>query len=488
MSEAYILPSIGKSSSVSNSSKSNNKKTKNDNSSKFETILDELEVKNKSSTDDDKQNTSQCTANVSCDDKTHEQLSDQKGKCVEKVCEELSSEETNSTSLANLNNVIFINQQSKVQNDTNINNQTENIVSQVPKNDEVKLVENKHQVKFTDIGEEVQVEDKIKVESINVNNEETSKNNFLAVENEDINENKKLKTSSFINDSESKIHITKKSESTVFTDGQEENSQNQNSSEPNKQYAKNNTINLKDAKLVNITDKDIESENVLEKTDFKNEETIKNNTSSVRKEEFSTVYEQTVRSTDKTPDMSQKGNINLESSSNISLNEDSSYSKDINTKDMSIIQQMAKSITTSKAGNGTSITVKLKPEYLGDMTINIQNTAQGCIARISAGREEVKRILTSRINEISAVLSTKMVKVDQIVIDNNVQQEANSNNDNSSNGYNTRDFSGGSYNQEYSQDDGNRNFTFQTKSETVISEEQKESNDNLGYVRINYYV
>jgi flagellar hook-length control protein FliK len=82
-----------------------------------------------------------------------------------------------------------------------------------------------------------------------------------------------------------------------------------------------------------------------------------------------------------------------------------------------IVQQMVKSIESSRWDKGEFLRVRLEPEYLGELRIEIQKTETGCIARISAQKQSVEKVLAPRIEEISNLLSERMIKVDQIIVD-----------------------------------------------------------------------
>ncbi len=82
-----------------------------------------------------------------------------------------------------------------------------------------------------------------------------------------------------------------------------------------------------------------------------------------------------------------------------------------------IVQQMAKSIENARWDKGEYLRVRLEPEYLGELRIDIQKTEAGCVARISAQKQSVKKLLAPRIEEIANLLSERMIKVDQIIVD-----------------------------------------------------------------------
>jgi flagellar hook-length control protein FliK len=98
----------------------------------------------------------------------------------------------------------------------------------------------------------------------------------------------------------------------------------------------------------------------------------------------------------------------------------------------SIIDQMAKSITTGKEGKGNFIKVQLKPEVLGEMTVKLTEGKEGMIATISAEKEVVKNILRNSGEQITAVLGEKNIKVSNVVIETNEseKQDFNSFSDN----------------------------------------------------------
>lgn len=89
----------------------------------------------------------------------------------------------------------------------------------------------------------------------------------------------------------------------------------------------------------------------------------------------------------------------------------------------SIIDQMAKSITTGKEEKGNFIKVQLKPEVLGEMTVKLTEGKEGMIATISAEKEVVKNILRNSGEQITAVLGEKNIKVSSVVIETNESEK-----------------------------------------------------------------
>lgn len=89
----------------------------------------------------------------------------------------------------------------------------------------------------------------------------------------------------------------------------------------------------------------------------------------------------------------------------------------------SIIDQVAKSITTGKEEKGNFIKVQLKPEVLGEMTVKLTEGKEGMIATISAEKEVVKNILRNSGEQITAVLGEKNIKVSSVVIETNESEK-----------------------------------------------------------------
>lgn len=227
------------------------------------------------------------------------------------------------------------------------------------------------------------------------------------------------------------------------------------------------------------------------KIETEKRETIKNNVFTKENKENKVVKLQSEYFADNAMNLSKEKNTNIkidDSAAENSIN-DINYSKENGLDEFSIIQQMTKSITTGKFNNGNSITVKLKPEYLGEMTINIQNIEGKCIAKISADRDEIKNIIASRIGEITTLLSEKMIKIDQIIVDS-LQQGTNENKNlgNESNNNNMFNMSDQNHGSEYNQNDKRNSFGFAKEDENMFESKSYETDQISSYRGINLYV
>ena len=87
----------------------------------------------------------------------------------------------------------------------------------------------------------------------------------------------------------------------------------------------------------------------------------------------------------------------------------------------SIINQMTESISYGKLADGEYMHVKLKPDYLGDMSINIQKTQAGSVLNIQVESEAVKRMLNEKVEDLISVLSNKSVTIDKVQITTDYQ-------------------------------------------------------------------
>ncbi len=83
----------------------------------------------------------------------------------------------------------------------------------------------------------------------------------------------------------------------------------------------------------------------------------------------------------------------------------------------SIIDQMTKSIAHGRVADGQYLKVQLKPEYLGEMSIKIEKTSQGCTVSINVESEAVKSVLSEKADQILAGFSNRL-SVDQVIITN----------------------------------------------------------------------
>lgn len=148
----------------------------------------------------------------------------------------------------------------------------------------------------------------------------------------------------------------------------------------------------------------------------------------------------------------------------------------------SIIDQVAKSITTGKEEKGKFIKVQLKPEVLGEMTVKLTEGKEGMIATISAEKEVVKNILRNSGEQITAVLGEKNIKVSSVVIETNESEKQDFNlfSDNPQ-----EDFTGeGGKEENFSQ---NRFSQFSGKGESLRSPEKRADEIYTGS-GINFYV
>lgn len=148
----------------------------------------------------------------------------------------------------------------------------------------------------------------------------------------------------------------------------------------------------------------------------------------------------------------------------------------------SIIDQMAKSITTGKEEKWNFIKIQLKPEVLGEMTVKLTEGKEGMIATISAEKEVVKNILRNSGEQITAVLGEKNIKVSSVVIETNESEKQDFNlfSDNPQ-----EDFTGeGKKEENFSQ---NRFSQFTGKRESIGNIERKSDEIYTGK-GINFYV
>jgi flagellar hook-length control protein FliK len=83
----------------------------------------------------------------------------------------------------------------------------------------------------------------------------------------------------------------------------------------------------------------------------------------------------------------------------------------------SIIDQMTESILTKKTDEGTVMQLRLKPEFLGEVTIRLEETKSGITANIVAEKEIVKTLLGQSNEELTALLAEKNIKIDQLIIE-----------------------------------------------------------------------
>ncbi|QOR35346.1 flagellar hook-length control protein FliK [Clostridium sp. 'deep sea'] len=87
----------------------------------------------------------------------------------------------------------------------------------------------------------------------------------------------------------------------------------------------------------------------------------------------------------------------------------------------SIMNQMTESISYGKLADGEYMHVKLKPDYLGAMSINIQKTQSGSVLNIQVESEAVKRMLNEKVEDMISVLSNKSVTIDKVQITTDYQ-------------------------------------------------------------------
>lgn len=87
----------------------------------------------------------------------------------------------------------------------------------------------------------------------------------------------------------------------------------------------------------------------------------------------------------------------------------------------SIMNQMTESISYGKLVDGEYMHVKLKPDYLGAMSINIQKTQSGSVLNIQVESEAVKRMLNEKVEDMISVLSNKSVTIDKVQITTDYQ-------------------------------------------------------------------
>lgn len=180
-------------------------------------------------------------------------------------------------------------------------------------------------------------------------------------------------------------------------------------------------------------------------------------------------------------------NIKIDNSVVDNLGNEISYTTQKGLEEFSIIQQMAKSIKTNKFIDGKGIIVKLKPEYLGKMTINIQNIGDEIIARISADRENIKNTLASHIGEITTLLSEKKINIDQIIIDSAQQEyidDKNFGND-SNNNFNMSHKNNG---RDFNQNNKRNRFSYIDEEDSTIISSNELENKVLKYRGLNLYV
>lgn len=226
------------------------------------------------------------------------------------------------------------------------------------------------------------------------------------------------------------------------------------------------------------------------KVETKKQLNIENDVSINEKEE-NNVFMQSDNFADNTSHLSKGKNNNIKIDNSVveDLSSENSYIAEKRLEEFSIIQQMTKSIKTSKFIDGKSITVKLKPEYLGDMTINIRELGDKIIARISADRENVKNTISSHIGEITTLLSEKMIKIDEIIVDS-VQQEINGDKNlaSESSSDSMSNMSDKNSDDEYNQRGKKNRLNFTNDEDSAIANKNELNDQILKYRGFNLYV
>lgn len=249
-------------------------------------------------------------------------------------------------------------------------------------------------------------------------------------------------------------------------------------------HQEGNTFKLNEeffSKEVELSSKESETKDSLTKKNVSNEFEVLLNSN----EETDTAKIEGMKETNTGFDLLQDNNTVLKSNNIVETitNDSNDFLDEVTDKEFSIIQQMAKNITTSKLENGSKITVKLKPEYLGEMTISIESDNNSFVAKISSGREDIKKILNSKVDEISSLLSQKMIKVDRIIVDS-IQQDGHMDSNTGHEAGRENMFERNFAQQNNSSNKNSNNVNLQ-ENESIKEPDLNETNSKDG---INYYV
>jgi flagellar hook-length control protein FliK len=147
-----------------------------------------------------------------------------------------------------------------------------------------------------------------------------------------------------------------------------------------------------------------------------------------------------------------------------------------------ILTQMNTKFNEMQQAGSNKVSIVLQPESLGKVSVEIMNSKDGIIAKMTTDNQQVKELFDKNVESLKASLSSQGVNVNNIKVECSHQSENNA-----------MDFERQQFNQNFNNQSNNQNHTNHSNSNNAVEtssysndyETQEEQNDEIQQTEIN---